>query len=397
MLALAATVLAACGNDPYPGADADRKVVYLPFSEPPKTLDPQVAYSTTDHVVTGAVYDTLLEYHFLERPYRLIPGLADVRAGAGAVRADGHVRLSLPSCATTCASHDDPCFALGGAGPHRAPGASPPTSRSRSCASPIPPVNSPVASDLRARRRLPGRSRRSSRRGARTIRRSSSSASTSSTRRRAASRACARRGRRRSSSSSTSRIRRSSTGSRWSSRRRSRGRRSRTTTARRAATSSPSIPSGRGRSGSRVYDKRSRIVLERNPNWYGVRIPEAKAPAARLPGDGRAGRRRAGLLDPRYVGKPLPFVDRVELRLDKEDIPAFTKFLQGYYDASGIIEESFDRIVQGRDAVAPRWRRSTCGSRSPSSRPCLLPRLQHGRPRRRHAGRRARAGSSARR
>ncbi|MGH6906496.1 MAG: ABC transporter substrate-binding protein, partial [Aestuariivirga sp.] len=53
-----------------------------------------------------------------------------------------------------------------------------------------------------------------------------------------------------------------------------------------------------------------------------------------------------GLLDPAYTGKPLPFVERVELRVDKEDIPAFTKFLQGYYDASGIIEESFDRIVK---------------------------------------------------
>ncbi|MGH7894218.1 MAG: ABC transporter substrate-binding protein, partial [Candidatus Binatia bacterium] len=53
-----------------------------------------------------------------------------------------------------------------------------------------------------------------------------------------------------------------------------------------------------------------------------------------------------GLLDPAYVGKPLPFIERVEFQRDQEDIPAFTKFLQGYYDASGIIEESFDRIVK---------------------------------------------------
>jgi ABC-type transport system substrate-binding protein len=46
------------------------------------------------------------------------------------------------------------------------------------------------------------------------------------------------------------------------------------------------------------------------------------------------------------VGRPLPFLERVEFRLDKENIPAFTKFLQGYYDASGIIEESFDRVVR---------------------------------------------------
>ena len=55
----------------------------------------------------------------------------------------------------------------------------------------------------------------------------------------------------------------------------------------------------------------------------------------------------------RTSGRPLPFLDRVEFRLDKEDIPAFTKFLQGYYDLSGIIEESFDRVVhEGR--LSPR-------------------------------------------
>jgi hypothetical protein len=32
--------------------------------------------------------------------------------------------------------------------------------------------------------------------------------------------------------------------------------------------------------------------------------------------------------------------------MEKESIPAFNKFLQGYYDASGIIQESFDRAVQ---------------------------------------------------
>jgi ABC-type transport system substrate-binding protein len=78
------------------------------------------------------------------------------------------------------------------------------------------------------------------------------------------------------------------------------------------------------------YDKRSRIVLERNPNWYGIRHPEWRAP---------------GAIDP-VSGRPLPFLDALEMRLDKEDIPAFTKFLQGYYDVSGIIEESFDRIVK---------------------------------------------------
>ena len=75
MILATSVVVAACGNDPYPGADSGKKVVYLAFDSPPKTLDPQVAYTTTDHVVTGAVNDRLLEYDYLARPYRLIPGL----------------------------------------------------------------------------------------------------------------------------------------------------------------------------------------------------------------------------------------------------------------------------------------------------------------------------------
>ena len=68
--------VSACTNDPYPDTDRGKKVLYSSFTEAPKTLDPAVAYTTAEHVITGNVYDTLLEYHYLKRPYRLIPGLA---------------------------------------------------------------------------------------------------------------------------------------------------------------------------------------------------------------------------------------------------------------------------------------------------------------------------------
>jgi len=78
LAALCALVtLVACTNDPYPHTDRDAKIIYTSFPEPPKTLDPAIAYSTIDHLVTGPVYDTLLEYHYLERPYRLIPGIVE--------------------------------------------------------------------------------------------------------------------------------------------------------------------------------------------------------------------------------------------------------------------------------------------------------------------------------
>src|SRR5262249_11152318 len=76
-LAAALLLAAACGNNPYPGADDGAKVGYGALSEPPKTLDPAVSYSTIDHVVIANVQDTLLEYHYLKRPFELIPGLAE--------------------------------------------------------------------------------------------------------------------------------------------------------------------------------------------------------------------------------------------------------------------------------------------------------------------------------
>jgi ABC-type transport system substrate-binding protein len=100
------------------------------------------------------------------------------------------------------------------------------------------------------------------------------------------------------------------------------------------------------------YDKRSRIVLERNDAWYGLAHPEWKAPAATYPASGEARDAARGWLEPSAIGRPLPFLERIELRLEKEPVPAFTKFLQGYYDLSPIVKESFDKVVR-EDALSP--------------------------------------------
>jgi ABC-type transport system substrate-binding protein len=76
------------------------------------------------------------------------------------------------------------------------------------------------------------------------------------------------------------------------------------------------------------------MVLERNPNFHGETYPSR----------GEAGDREAGLLAD--AGKPLPFIDRAVFSLEKEGIPYWNKFLQGYYDASGISSDSFDQAVQ---------------------------------------------------
>lgn len=77
-----------------------------------------------------------------------------------------------------------------------------------------------------------------------------------------------------------------------------------------------------------------RMVLSKNPNFHGEKYPD----------EGEAGDAERGLL--KDAGKALPFIDKVIYLLEKETIPYWNKFLQGYYDASGISSDSFDQAVQ---------------------------------------------------
>lgn len=77
-----------------------------------------------------------------------------------------------------------------------------------------------------------------------------------------------------------------------------------------------------------------RMVLERNPNFRGERYPS----------EGEDADYAAGLLED--AGKQMPFVDKVVFSLEKESIPYWNKFLQGYYDTSGISSDSFDQSVE---------------------------------------------------
>ena len=81
-------------------------------------------------------------------------------------------------------------------------------------------------------------------------------------------------------------------------------------------------------------DPNQRMVLNRNPNFSGEFYPV----------EGDAGDQQAGMLTD--AGKPLPLIDKVVFSLEKETIPYWNKFLQGYYDASGISSDSFDQAVQ---------------------------------------------------
>lgn len=68
--------LAGCSdawNDPYPGADPQAKILYSAFSERPKHLDPARSFASNEVEFTGQIYEPPLQYHFLKRPYELLP------------------------------------------------------------------------------------------------------------------------------------------------------------------------------------------------------------------------------------------------------------------------------------------------------------------------------------
>ena len=75
------------------------------------------------------------------------------------------------------------------------------------------------------------------------------------------------------------------------------------------------------------------MQLERNPNFAGEAYPS----------EGEDGDAEVGLLD--AAGSTMPFIDKAVFSLEKESIPYWNKFLQGYYDASGITPEGFDQTV----------------------------------------------------
>ncbi|OUR72219.1 peptide ABC transporter substrate-binding protein [Methylophaga sp. 41_12_T18] len=81
-------------------------------------------------------------------------------------------------------------------------------------------------------------------------------------------------------------------------------------------------------------DPNRQMVLERNPNFHGERYPS----------EGEAIDDSNGLLVD--AGLAIPFIDKIVFSLEKENTSYWNKFLQGYYDVSGINSDSFDQAIQ---------------------------------------------------
>jgi ABC-type transport system substrate-binding protein len=329
---LAASVTVACTNDPYPSEDKGARVLFVPYAQAPKTLDPQVGYSVYDHEVNANVYETLLEYHYLKRPYELIPALA-IAVPAPQPLADGRVAYHFELRRGVLFARD-PCFTLDGDGRDQ---------RELVAADFVfalqriadPKVGSPVLATFDKIAGLAEFGKRlaelrENEPGFEALRIDEQYA-----------RAGPIEGLNWESPSELN-VKLSAPYPQilywfampftspvpWEAVAYYDGEDGRPAFAEHAV--------GTGPFRIARYDKRSRISLERNPDWYGALHPEWHAPAATDPSDGR----------------PLPFLDRVEMRFEKESIPSFTKFMQGYYDRSRIPKESFDKAASG-GALSP--------------------------------------------
>ena len=60
-------------NSPYPEQENNASVLYASFSLRPKHLDPARSYSSNEAIFTGQIYEPPYQYHYLKRPYTLIP------------------------------------------------------------------------------------------------------------------------------------------------------------------------------------------------------------------------------------------------------------------------------------------------------------------------------------
>lgn len=331
---------AACSNDPYPPTEPSEKVLYSSFVDSPRTLDPAKSYSASSHAITGVVYDKLLTYHFLKRPLELIPSLAaslpEVTAlGAGRQKFRFKLREDL-------LYHNDPCFSLGeeGARTREIVAADIAFQLARvadpEVASPVVEPFSNIQGFSEFGAELSKRREANPEFGALPVHQQYEAVGGISGIR------------------VTSRYEiefvlgkaypqikywfatEFSSPVPWEAIAYYDGKEGRARF--------DDHPVGAGPYQLTQYNKQSRMVLTRSENWYGVRHPEWNAPAATYPSEGEESDRLAGLLED--AGKPLPFIDRIEIHREKEGIPRFNKFLQGYYDSSGIVKESFDAVIQ---------------------------------------------------
>ena len=349
LFVLSVVALAACTNNPYPQTDNSKKILYSSFSEAPRTLDPAVAYTTSARTITDSVYGTLLEYHYLKRPYELMPSLA--RALPELLKLPNGGAAYLFKIRDNISFQTDPCFSESDD-----PAIRKLLTRKVTAEDFIfqlmrladPAVNSPISSNFSViagfdafSKRLAGLRKRAAGFAALPIRDQYKRAGPIA------------------GISSPNPLELKITLSKpdpqilywfampfttpvpWEAIQHYDGKEGRDRFA--------DHPVGTGPYKIARYEKQHRIILQRSPTWYGRTAEAAQAPGAFFPAHIDRADVQAGYVSAAYAGRRMPFLDYIYFTREREGIPRFNKFLQGYYDNGGIVKESFDAVVQSDD------------------------------------------------
>ncbi len=94
-----------------------------------------------------------------------------------------------------------------------------------------------------------------------------------------------------------------------------------------------SHPVGTGPYRLAMWQRSSYVELERNANWRGELYPD----------QGEPGDAEKGLLAD--AGKPVPFADRIYFRIIEEDQPNWLLFMRGQLDVMYIPKDNYDKVV----------------------------------------------------
>ena len=80
-LLISAVILSSCSdkplNSPYSNTEKGKNIFYSSFQERPKHLDPVKSYSSNEYAFIAQIYEPLFQYHYLKKPYELIPLTAE--------------------------------------------------------------------------------------------------------------------------------------------------------------------------------------------------------------------------------------------------------------------------------------------------------------------------------
>lgn len=90
-------------NNPYPESQSTSSIYYASFTEQPKTLDPAQSYSMNEYTFLSQICEPLLQYDYFKRPYELVPLIASRMPEIGFLAADKK---------TVVPASDDPAYTV---------------------------------------------------------------------------------------------------------------------------------------------------------------------------------------------------------------------------------------------------------------------------------------------